>query len=205
MTRKPGRAKITGEHYTHRYLWNAARSLRERGRPDEDGNGILLLASTLFVYLAVEAYSNDLGPRVCPKEWATERTFFNSKPYQGTLGKLAYLAKALDVPVHRSRRPFQTLKVLAQRRDMVVHGRTEVIEREVRYRDPRKLKNVPPAIFALADEHFLDRALSDAESFCDSLQQAAYIDLGQHVIQSPYAFMGMIGHQGGWITDLPSD
>src|SRR5687768_2096004 len=99
MRKTSGRARLTGEHYTHRHLWHAAEMLRERGRGPEDGNGILLMASTVFVYLAVEAYTNDLGARVCPSEWADERNFFSTGDFRGTLGKLAYLAKMLGVPV----------------------------------------------------------------------------------------------------------
>lgn len=93
MPLKEGRARITGEHYTHRYLWHAARTLSEKGKADETG-GVLLMAATLFAFFALEAYLNYIGPIVCPDEWASEREFFGGEGgerYRGTLGKLHLL------------------------------------------------------------------------------------------------------------------
>jgi len=52
---KKGRANVTGEHYTHRYLCHAAESLADQGRVDDTG-APLIVAGMLFTYFAFEAY-----------------------------------------------------------------------------------------------------------------------------------------------------
>jgi hypothetical protein len=203
MHLKPGKARVTGEHYTHRSLWSAAEILRQRGRPDQDAFGIFVMASMLFVYLSFEAYLNDLGIRVSPKMWKDEKAAFGRGQYRGTLGKAEYLAGELRLPLSRGSRPFQTVVELDHRRDMVVHGHTEILDREVQYLDPRQLSAILPEIRALSDIDFLDRAFEDTESVCDKMQARAQARLGSHVVLSPRAFRGMLMHQGGAIIEPP--
>jgi hypothetical protein len=168
------------------------------------GGDILFTAAGLFIFLAVEAFTNDLGGKVAPAQWADERRFFGQGRYQGTLGKLRFLAGQLDVALSTSRRPYQTVRELRRRRDRLAHGRPEVLERIVRFQDPREIQAIPPAVFAFSDTSFLERAMVDAESLCDTLQSAAQARLGQHEILSPWAFRGMIFHQISTIIEMPS-
>ena len=204
MSKKPGRARITGEHFTHRYLWLAAVELRERGRSEEKGNGILIMAAMLFVYLAFEAYLNDVGLRLYPEMWGDEKSTFRTGDYRGTLGKAEYLRSALKLDFARGRRPFQTIVELDRRRDRLVHGHTEVLDREVRFSDPRQLDSVRAEVEGFSDSTFLARAFEDTEAFCDTLQAAAQAVRGHGTIWSPRAFRGMTMHQGGSILESPS-
>jgi len=206
VLRKKGRAQITGEHYTHRYLWHAAETLAEKGHSIEDGGGVLLMAATLFAYFALESYLNYIGPIACPDEWSRERQFFGGDggdPYKGTLGKLHLLSDRLHVSLDRGRRPYQTVALLDQRRDAVVHGRPERINVEVTFKDPRFLESADPAIYAFADEDFLRQVFQDLETVGDSIQLAAQQQLGEHTVWSPRAFRGMTGHHGGSILEMP--
>jgi hypothetical protein len=204
MPGKPGHARLSGEHYTHRYVWAAAETLRERGREDLDGNAVLIIASALFVYFAVEGYANDAGVRLFPDIWEREREFFAGDQFQGTLGKLEFLATELGVAVDKGRRPWQTLKTLEAHRHRLVHARTQMIDREVRFLHPRQLEAADADFYALADEDFLDRAVNDAESLCDALQAAARAKFGNRRVPLPRAFRGMLGQQGGSIDESPS-
>jgi hypothetical protein len=202
-----GRAQIAGEHYTHRYLWHAAETLAEKGCVDETG-GPLIMAGMLFTYFAFEAYLNFIGPVVCPSEWAEERSFFSGKGgdrYRGTLGKLHLLADRLSIELDSGRRPYQTVRLLDQRRDTVVHGRPEKIDIEVAFKNPASLRSIDPAIYGLADETFLRESFNDLEEIADTVQAEAQRQLGESEVWSPRAFRGMISHQGGSIIRMPAD
>jgi hypothetical protein len=207
VVRKKGRARITGEHYTHRYLWHAAQTLAVKGRADETG-GVLLMAATIFAYFAFEAYLNYIGPIVCPDEWLRERAYFGGEggeQYRGTLGKAWLLTDRLGLKRDRSRRPYQTLVDLDTRRDAVVHGRTEQFDVAVAFKDPQRIKRVDPVIYEFADETFVARVLEDVESIGDTIQRAAQEKLGEADIWSPRAFLGIMGHKSGSILGMPSD
>ena len=207
MVRKKGLARITGEHYTHRYLWHAAQILASKGRADETG-GVLLMAATLFAYFAFEAYLNHVGPIVCPDEWRREREFFGGEggeEYRGTLGKLRLLGDRLGLTWDRSRRPYQTFVDLDLRRDAVVHGRAERFDVEIAFKDPQYIKRIDPVIYEFADEKFVARVFEDLEKLGDALQAAAQEQLGEVEVWSPRAFLGMAGHQSGSIVEMPSD
>jgi hypothetical protein len=200
-----GKARITGEHYTHRHLWHAAESFRQRGKTDENMGGLLDMAALLFVYFAFEAFLNDLGQRVCEGDWADEKKFFAVGPYQGTLGKLARIAETVNVKHDKSRRPYQTVAELEARRHRLVHGHTETLDLEVRFKHPDSLKSIPAAIYAIAEEPFLSTAFADVESMCDELQTATARQIGERELPGPRAFRGMIGHQGGSIVEMPTE
>jgi len=165
LARKKGRARITGEHYTHRYLWHSAQTLATKGKADETG-GVLLMAATIFAYFAFEAYLNHIGPIVCAEEWFREREFFGGEGgerYRGTLGKAQFLADHLGVELDRGHRPFQTVIELDTRRDAVVHGRTQHFDVEIAFKAPEHIKRVDPVMYEFADEAFVDRVLRDVE------------------------------------------
>src|SRR6185437_7319302 len=171
MSRLPGRARITGEHFTHRYLWHVAETIAETGRRSETG-GVFLLAANLFAYFALEAHLNDLGPVVCLDEWSREREFFagdGGERYRGTLGKLHLLADRVGVELDRGRRPYQTLVTVDSQRDAVVHGRTERFDLEVTFKRPESIERVSPEIYAFSDEAFVHRAFEDLEALADSI------------------------------------
>lgn len=192
-------ARLTGEIYTHRLLWHTAQSLRDSATEDAETSPHELLGALLFVFFAFEAFLNYLGPLVVPEAWQDERRFFSrNEQYRGTLGKLHLLADRLAVSFDKGTRPYQTLRALNEKRDFLAHPRPELVDEHIPYTDP---SNVPrskePELFGLADLSFLDRATADVESIGDSLQARAQVVLGEHVIYSPRAFVGMLWHQGG--------
>jgi hypothetical protein len=160
----------------------------------------------LFVYLAFEAYLNYLGPRVCPNEWADERTYFGGdggERYRGTLGKLHRLADEAGVVLEKGRRPYQTVVELDRRRDRLVHGRHEEFDYVVEFKDPKYIPDPEPQIYGLADSASLARAMTDVSAICDELHKRCQELAGEHAISGGAAFVGMIGHHGGSIIEMP--
>jgi hypothetical protein len=191
-------ARLTGEIFNHRLLWHSAHVLSKQATDREEGSTYSLLAATLFAYLALEAYLNDVGPRVAPEQWKDERESFSQGEYRGTLGKLEFLLRQLDLKYDKGRRPFQTVRELDRRRDALVHPRTEKVDHLIRYRDAAKVQtHKDPELFEFADQNFLVQAFQDIEVLCDGIQGAARQRLGEHEILWPVAFRGAMWHQGG--------
>jgi hypothetical protein len=196
--RVPASARLTGEIYNHRLLWHTAQYLYEEGTSTEEGSHHFLLSSQLFVYLAFEGFMNSLGAIVAPNEWRDERKFFNQGEYRGTEGKLNFLAVALKVTLDKGARPYQTFTELERRRDYMVHSRPERVDHVVKAPSVEALpKSKEPELFAYSDPGFVRRAFDDVETLADMLQEAAQRELGDHLIWTPRAFVGMMWHQGG--------
>ncbi len=161
-----------------------------------------MLASTLFVYLAFEAFLNDLGARICPEVWANERaTFASSGAYHGTLGKFDYLLKTCGLAFDRGTRPYQTLTELDTRRDILVHGRTFSMDQVIEYVEPKQPRWKQPPLQALVDPEFLKRAAADVEQVCDALHFAAR-PLAKQMgapVDGDRAFYGPIHRHWAWV------
>ena len=203
MSDKPlaRRARVHGEHYTWRSLWVGASTLQERGRLDESGSWWATLSAMLLAYTALEAYLNYLGPSLCPGEWTNEKAFFSKGKYRGTLGKLALLLDRCGLPWDPSRQPWQTLKEINKRRDLIAHPRNEHWDEEIAFLSPGDLRSRDSAFYALVDEKFVDRAMAAIEAVCDPLHVAAARILEGGPAFGPSAFHGMVGHSGGSILD----
>ena len=191
------RARIRGEHYTWRYIWSAATSLRDRGKVDVDDGWWLTMSAMLLCYSALEAYVNFLGPKLCEEEWRDEKAFFSKGEFRGTLGKLAYLMRRAGVPVQRGRQPWQTLKSLNERRDRLVHPLHESWDRVIDYPDTGLPGRVNPLFFTHADEAFVDKVMIALPAICDPLHVATGNMLKQSGSMGLAAFKGILGHQGG--------
>lgn len=165
---------IEHRSYTHRYLWRTAIGLFELSKGEVRRPDYLHLSCMVMTFFALEAYLNFLGEILFPEVWKDERTFFNTPPYKGTMGKLAYLADHCGMSqLDKSRRPYQTVKNLHKIRDFMAHGRMEVIRKEVTFR-PDRLPDFLPNFF---DKHVSASAarkgLDDTEQLIKGLHDAA--------------------------------
>lgn len=144
----------------------------------------------LNVAFAVEAHANYLLEPVCPTEYRNERTFFSEGEYRGTLGKLYFLSKHLNVSLDKGSRPFQTVKELFKWKDLIAHSRIE-----------RQENNLSILIQILLPESrrvnaykapWASRVVEDSQELCSSLQKAAYNKRVKGIL-GPEAFSGFLG------------
>jgi len=144
----------------------------------------------LNVAFAVEAHANYLLEPVCPTEYRNERTFFSEGEYRGTLGKLYFLSKHLNVSLDKGSRPFQTVKELFKWKDLIAHSRIE-----------RQENNLSILIQILLPESrrvnaykapWASRVVEDSQELCSSLQKAAYAKRVKGIL-GPEAFSGFLG------------
>ena len=161
-----------------------------------------MLSSTLFVYLAFEAFLNDLGARICPDAWERERETFNrGGEYRGTLGKCDYLLRQCGLAFDRGKRPYQTLVELDRRRDLLVHGRPFSMDQAIEYVEPKQPRWKQPPIEALFDGRFLERAAEDVERLCDAMHAAAR-PLAEQLgvaLDGDHAFYGIVHQHRAWV------
>jgi hypothetical protein len=156
----------------------------------------LACSMLLNIAFAIEAHANYLLEAACPTEYENERTFFSKGKYIGTLGKLCFLAKRLDVALERGSRPFQTIKELFKWRDLMVHSRIERQEYEIECTDPNQVALPEPQRVNAYKTSWAGRAFEDSQKLCSSLQSAAYSDKKVQGVLSPEAFSGCLGTRG---------
>ncbi len=183
--------------YTHRRLWLAATQLAEHGDEKPLHNWYGYLASQLLSFFAIEGLLNYILQELRGDVWNREREFFAGPEYRGTLGKFDYLAEELGVDVDKSRRPYQSLKKLANRRNDMVHPRTEIAEgtREMSVADIGRahpliqnssqdntrrirgdLETLGDQLFAAAKTHGL-RVTGESGAFSGTVESYSYDDL----------------------------
>ena len=162
--------------YIHNDLANAAdylkRKIEERSRNnDRDGIGLEIMACLIMIAFAFEAQINFLGFKV-DKNWE-ER-----KPY---LYKLERVARKLNVQDDFTTRPYSTIKILKEFRDMLAHGKPTEIQGEknlVLTREELERRNILRAAWEdYLNEEFLRRSYDDTESIWRSLLEASGLNI----------------------------
>jgi hypothetical protein len=197
---------VTGEFHTHQILWlhatlmNDLRIENQNGHAYVDIEEALACSMLLNIAFAIEAHANYLLEAVCPSEYEDEKTFFSKGEYRGTLGKLCFLAKQLDVALDRGSRPFQTIKDLFKWRDLMVHSRIERQEDEIECIDPNQVSLPESQRINAYKASWAGRAFEDSQILCSSLQKAAYFDKKIKGILSAEAFSGFLGTRGTQIV-----
>lgn len=117
----------------HRILWICAQKNLAFGQHKGSDAPYFNLTAMTMAYFAFEGYLNYLGELIAPEVWKEERQFFTRKPYEGTIGKCLFLMKITMQPaLSSSRRPFLTVRKLAELRNFVAHSRPEIGQRTAR-------------------------------------------------------------------------
>lgn len=196
------RVIVSRESHIHQILWSYATLMRDLCIENQnrdayvDVEEALACSMLLNIAFAVEAHTNYLLEAVCPTEYENERIFFSKGKYTGTLGKLCFLAKRLDVDLLRGSRPFQTLKELFKWRDLMVHSRIERQEDEIECTDLNQVALPESQRVNAYKTPWASRAFEDSQKLCSSLQNAAYSDKKVTGVLSPEAFSGFLGTRG---------
>ena len=185
------KARVRGESYTHQQLWRTAQHFRREGGGQAEASFHALLAASVFAFCAVEALMNELLRQLDPFTYEREREFFARGTYQGTLGKLHYVAERCEFPLDPSRRPYQSVKTLQVARDRLVHARTEVFEESVPVEKVRSVARRPSVLDGLADKSRVDASFHDLEILCDGLVERARERHGVKVGSAGGAFSGV--------------
>jgi hypothetical protein len=166
----PRRHEITGESFTHQYLWNCATTLLTQPETKSPKDMYYCMAGMVMAYFTYEAYLNFVGSRIEPSVWKDERKFFSKDPYRGTQGKLKLLCEKCGIEVDRHKRPYATVQELGRLRDYLAHGKPDFYELEVDVeegKEPDMFGNLK--IYDLVSRDKAHRTLQDTEEFIEYL------------------------------------
>ena len=166
------RHQITGQGFTHQYLWNCATTLLTRPETKSPEDKYYAMAGMVMAYFTFEAYLNFVGSSVEPTAWKDERDFFSKGQYRGTQGKLKLLCEKYQIKVDRDKRPYLTVREAGWLRDYLAHGKPDYYVSEVDVEEGKA-----PDMFGglkiddLVTREKADRTLQDTEEFIEYLHR----------------------------------
>ena len=188
------RHEITGQVFTHQYLWNCATTLLARPETKSPEDKYYAMAGMVMAYFTFEAYLNFVGSSVEPGAWKDERKFFSTGVYRGTQGKLKLLCEKYQIKVDRDKRPYLTVREAGWLRDYLAHGKPDYYVSEVDVEEGKA-----PDMFGglkiddLVTREKADRTLQDTEEFIEYLHSEL---AGKRKRPNPYdvTFVGRALH-----------
>jgi hypothetical protein len=189
---------VTGEYFPHRALWVDALNLFDLSEELNRGAAYSsALGSMVLMSFVLEGFVNFLVEKVRPETWKKRRTFFSRDPYQGTLGKLRYIAAEVAFAFDQGARPYETIQELQRRRNLLAHNHLDSYSLEVPLSET-SIFRYESEYSGIADQQFLSMARADLESFCNALQERAYASSGVLELKGP-ALRSYVSHGSGTI------
>lgn len=196
----PRQAVITGQHYTDIQLWSTAEYLRRMADEMEQGMFHPYIASVTFAFFAFEAFVNEMGRRWAPQVFESKKTEMNFFKARGqspsSLSKFGYLAELASHTYSPGSRPFQTVRRVADLRDVLAHGRVEEYEVETTPAEADGLSlGIRTHLLEFGEDTFVARAFEDIEALANGLIAAGKLkrDLAYRVVDRYNAFIGVSG------------
>jgi len=157
-----------------------------------------------FAFHTLEAYLNFLGPRLAPGIWRDERNFFRREPYRGFDGKLRKILELAQVPEpDRSDRPYSTVWLLKELRDMITHAQAERFSQAIEYppeypaslREETRVDYMPFGALVTAEN--AHRAATDVEEFIERIHSAAKLLIPDDIWFGAKALSGPLAYSSG--------
>jgi len=191
------RTEIEGERFIHKELWRVVERQLEHSKRIPTGAFYDNLVAMVFAFHAFEAHLNYVGGLLAPDIWKDERNYFRNQPYRGFNGKVRRVLELVDVPEpDRSARPYSTVWLLKELRDLMAHGKVEkfsaVIEHVAGTEENRMPSNLDPLI--TADN--AQRAHDDILAVSQTIHDAAHPKI-EDVWFGRHAYKGAIQHGQG--------
>lgn len=119
---------IEGEHFLHRTLWKVVLRQIEHANNNRAGAFYDDLVAMVFASHTLEAYLNYCGEKLAPDIWANEREYFRREPYRGFDGKVRKVLQLVGLTEPpRNARPYSSVWLLKNLRDLIAHAKTERI------------------------------------------------------------------------------
>lgn len=196
--------EIAGEHFMHRQLWRVVRRQIDHATANPIGAFHDHIVTMTFAFHTLEAYLNFLGPRLAPGIWRDERNFFRREPYRGIDGKLRKVLELAQVPEpDRSDRPYSTVWLLKELRDMITHAQAERFSQAIEYppeypaslREETRVDYMPFGALVTAEN--AHRAATDVEEFIERIHSAAKLLIPDDIWFGAKALSGPLAYSSG--------
>ena len=190
------RTQIEGERFLHKDLWRVVERQLEHAVGTPRGAFYDDLVAMVFALLALEAYLNFVGERVAPQIWADERNFFRKEPYRGFDGKLRKILELVGITEPpRDARPYSTVWVLKDLRDLIAHAKPMKFDSVVEHGVDEEPSIFHSPLRDVITHENAERAKEDIKTFIETIHTAA-IPKVKDIWFGPAALGGTVQHSG---------
>ncbi len=155
--------KVKAEKRTFVYLAIGANILIKKTEQDNCGSFYTTMASLLLTAFSFEAYLNHLGSKTF-KLWDKIESI-------KVMNKYCVLCEHLNITPVFSQRPCQTLKTLFKFRNLMAHGKTEVIEETHDLNFQNDPYDIPSPKTGWEEYCGIDNAIESRRGYFDNYQR----------------------------------
>lgn len=188
---------IEGEHFLYRTLWQVVVRQVEHAEANPKGAFYDHLVAMVFAFHTLEAYLNHVGQKLDPDTWKDERNFFRKEPYRGFDGKVRKVLDLVGIPEPlRDQKPYSSIWVLKDLRDLIAHAKTERIEATYHHRADQMAPFHTPYLTKSVAASASALVWQDVHDFIETVHRHAR-PLVTDVWFGSEALEGPISHSGG--------
>ena len=168
------RTTVEGERFIHKELWRVVMRQLDHAKRVPAGAFYDDLVAMVFAFHALEAYLNYVGGKLAPNIWKDERNYFRKEPYRGFHGKIRKLFELAGLPEPaRDTRPYSTVWLLKDLRDLMAHGKVEKISDVFDHSRDEESPWVQTPLGSLVTEVNAQMAQDDLKSVAQAIHDAA--------------------------------
>jgi len=189
---------VEGERFVHKELWRVVLRQGEHAKQAPRGSFYDDLVAMMFCFHALEAYLNYVGEKLAPDLWKDEREYFSRQPYRGFDGKIRKVLElaGLSEPP-RNQRPYSSVWTLKKLRDLLAHGKVEVIDTSIEHAADEPSPWVRTELDSLVTEANAAIARDDVMSIAQAIHNATKPKVRDVWFRSAGPFDGVLQHDEG--------
>ena len=166
--------RVEGELFVHKKLWSVVVRQLEHAKSNRSGAFHDDLVAMVFAFHALEAYLNYVGEHLAPDIWKDEQNFFKKQPYRGFAGKMKKVLELVELTEpDPDSRPYITVWLLKDLRDLIAHGKVERHTTVVEHGHGEEPLWHPTPLDDLITEANAQQAHDDIKSFAQQLHDLA--------------------------------
>ena len=191
------RSEIEGERFIHKELWRVVERQLEHSKRTPTGAFYDDLVAMVFAFHAFEAHLNYVGGILAPEVWKDERNYFRSEPYRGFDGKVRKVLQLAGVAEpDRAVRPYSTVWLLKDLRDLMAHGKVEKFAAVIEHAAGTEANRMPSTLDPMVTAENAQLAHDDILAMSQLIHDAAHPKV-EDVWFGRHAYKGAIQHGQG--------
>lgn len=192
-----------GKRFLHKDLWLVVERQFEHATATPKGSFYDHLVAMVFALHSLEAYLNFVSEQLAPDLWGNERDFFRKEPYRGFEGKVRKVLELVSLPEpNRDTRPYSTVWLLKDLRDLIAHAKPFPIDDIVEHSADEKPSLHLTSFDTLISRENAEYARDDINTFAKSIHAAAKPKI-TFPLFGAMPFGGVIQHISGHTTKAP--
>ena len=195
------RTLVEGERFLHKDLWRVVERQLDHSTAMPMGAFYDDLVAMVFALHALEAYLNFVGERIAPEIWKDEREYFRKERYRGFDGKVRKVLELVGIAEpSRDVRPYSTVWLLKDLRDVIAHGKPIRFSNVVEHGMDEEPSLTHSPLRDVVSRENAERARDDVRAFADAIHAAAIPKLKHEIWFGLSAFGGTFQYSSGHTT-----